>query len=276
MTLRPLRLAPFLLLPFLLLALPALGREGGRGGADGLRRCRRAPAGSPAESWVWRQICAGATAELDKGTGVSDASRKLSPTFMTALFFDPQLKALIPHSGVHIAGGEIDFPLNLANAAPGYELSLERMRFAGDVDLHGLSTAENISFANSRFLGSVDLDGGSFAGNLSLAGAIVAGQLHLLRTTIGGSAEFDGIAVGKGLNLERLAIAHNLQLRHAALPGISLARRLDQGRYPAPGQRHRRLGLAGESSRSAATCSWSAAASRAPICKGRPSAAISR
>src|SRR5258707_379173 len=59
---------------------------------------------SPAESWVWRQICAGAVAELDKGTGASDASRKLSPTFMTALFFDPQLKALIPHSGVHIAG----------------------------------------------------------------------------------------------------------------------------------------------------------------------------
>ena len=28
--------------------------------------------------------------------------------------------------------------------------------------------------------------------------------------------------MGKGLNLERIAIAHNLQLRHAALPGISL------------------------------------------------------
>ena len=221
MSLRPLRLAPFLLLPFLLLALPvSVARAAGEAPTDCAGAAR--PGWSPAESWVWRQICAGAVAELDKGTRESDASRKLSPTFMTALFFDPQLKALIPHSGIHIAGGEIDFPLNLDNAAPGYELSLERMRFAGDVDLHGLSTAENISFANSRFLGSLDLDGGSFAGNLNLDGAIVAGQLHLLRTTIGGSAEFDGIAVGKGLNLERIAIAHNLQLRHAALPGISL------------------------------------------------------
>ena len=170
MTLRLRRLAAFLLLlPLLLLALPAsVARAAGEAPTDCAGAAR--PGWSPAESWVWRQICAGAVAELDKGTGEADASRKLSPTFMTALFFDPQLKALIPHSGVHIAGGEIDFPLNLANAAPGYELSLERMRFAGDVDLHGLSTAENISFANSRFLGSLDLDGGSFAGNLNLAG----------------------------------------------------------------------------------------------------------
>src|SRR4029077_14535594 len=134
------RLAAFLLLlPLLLLARPAsVARAAGEGptGCAGAARPRWAAAGalgrragcagaarpgwSPAESWVERQICAGAVAELDKGTGEADASRKLSPTFMTALFFDPQLKALIPHSGVHIAGGEIDSPLNLANAAPGY------------------------------------------------------------------------------------------------------------------------------------------------------------
>jgi hypothetical protein len=168
MTLGPARLA--LLPPFLLCSLCRPRSRAAEGPTDCAGAAR--PGWSPAESWVWRQICAGATAELDKGAGVPDASRKLSPTFMTALFFDPQLKALIPHSGVHIAGGEIDFPLNLTNATPGYELSLERMRFAGDVDLHGLSAAENISFANSRFLGSVDLDGGSFACTLSLVGAM--------------------------------------------------------------------------------------------------------
>jgi hypothetical protein len=180
------------------------------------------PGWTPPESWVWRQICAGQKADLEKGFPEPDASRALSAGFITALLFDPQVKALVPHTGVHISGGEIAGPLELDNAAPGYELSLERMRISGDVDLHGLTTAENLSFANTRIAGSLDLNGASFGGNLRLEGLYVSSELHLLRGSIGGTAEFNDIDIGRNLDLERLSVAHNLVMRRARLPGVNL------------------------------------------------------
>src|SRR5262249_38688733 len=152
------------------------------------------PGWSAAESWVWGRICVGAPADLDPA-----GPRRLSAAFIQSLFFDPQLKSLVPHTGIHIAGGEVEGPLDLGNAAPGYELTLERMRFLGDVDLHGLTAAENISFAQSHFLGYLDLDGASFAGNLDLSGVILAGELRLVRASIGGTAAFDDLAVRRGV-----------------------------------------------------------------------------
>jgi hypothetical protein len=180
------------------------------------------PGWSPAEAWTWGRICAGLPADLAAGFPEAGASRELSAGFLTALLFDPQVKALVPHGGVHIAGATVAGPLGLGNAAPGYEIALERMRFAGDVDLHGLANGDDVSFAGSRFMGALDLDGASLGANLRLPGVIVAGQLRLVGASIGGSADLDGIAVGKGANLERIAVAHNLVLRRAALPGIDL------------------------------------------------------
>lgn len=208
------------LLPLLLLALLVPARASAQAPADCAGTVR--PAWSAAESWAWRQICAGRTADLEKGFPAADAPRALSADFVSALFFDPQLKALIPHTGIHIAGGEIQGPLELDNAAPGYELSLERMRISGDVDLHGLSAAESVSFANSRFLGNVNLDGARFGGSLDLTGVVVSGELRLLRASVNGSAELSDIAIGKNLDLERVSIAHNLVMRRAALPGVNL------------------------------------------------------
>ncbi|HKF62990.1 MAG TPA: hypothetical protein VKB42_16615 [Dongiaceae bacterium] len=192
--------------------------------AEGTTDCMGAarPGWTPPESWVWRQICAGRKADLEIGFPEPTASRGLSAGFITALLFDPQLKALVPHSGVHISGGEIEGPLRLDNAAPGYELSLERMHISGDVDLHGLTTAGNVSLANTRVAGSLDLNGASFGGSLRLEGLHVSGELHLLRGSIGGSAEFNDIDIGRNLDLERLSVAHNLVMRRARLPGVNL------------------------------------------------------
>src|SRR5262245_12626335 len=159
---------------------------------------------SAAESWTWRQICAGEVADLAKGFAEPGAERKLSAGFIEALLFDPQLKALVPHTGVQIAGGEIDGPLELDNGTIAYELALTGMRFTGNVDLHGLAAAENVSFARSHFLGSLDIGGSTFASNLNLFGVLVAGELRVIRTSIGGTAQFDELAVRRGVNLERL------------------------------------------------------------------------
>lgn len=209
------------LLPLLVLAVLApLASAGAQETTDCAGAAR--PGWSAAEAWVWRQICAGQIADLEKGFPEAGASRGLSAGFITALFFDPRLKVLIPHTGINLAGGEIQGPLELDNAAPGFELLLERMRVSGDVDLHGFSTAENVSFANSHFLGSVNLDGASFGGNLNLDKIVVDGELRLLRASVGGSAELSDIRIGKNLDLERLSIAHNLTMRRAALPGVNL------------------------------------------------------
>jgi hypothetical protein len=215
----PCRSFRLLFLIFLAFLAPVANARA-QGTADCIGAVR--PGWMPAESWVWRQICAGEKADLEKGFPEQGASRALSPGFITALLFDPQLKVLVPHTGVHISGGEIEGPLALDNASPGYELSLERMRIAGDVDLHGLTAPENVSFASTRIRGSLDLNGASFGGTLRLEGLHVSGELHLVRGSIGGTAEFNDIDIGKNLDLERLSVAHNLWMRRARLPGVNL------------------------------------------------------
>ncbi len=203
-----------------LLALAAAVPEARAGSADDCAAAAR-PDWSQVEGWTWSRICEGQAADLEKRFP-DPADRGLSAGFIGALLFDARLKPLIPHSGIRIAGAEVAAPLDLANAAPGYELRLERTRFSGDVDLHGLTTGKDVSFAGSRFLGSLDLEGASLGANLSLADAAVAGDLRMVRTSIGGTAELDRVAVGKGMTLERATVAHNLLLRHAKLPGLSL------------------------------------------------------
>jgi hypothetical protein len=179
------------------------------------------PGWSESESWTWQQVCAGKPADFAAARGGAPTSHRLSADFLTGLLVDARLKAAIPHGGLHIAGAEIAEPLFLANAAPGVELALERMSFAGDVDLHGLSDPAGVSFAGSRFAGRLDLEGARLGANLRLS-AVAAGEIRLLHGTVGGSALLDGIRIGHGLDLERLSVAGNLNLRRAQLPGVNL------------------------------------------------------
>ena len=179
------------------------------------------PGWSEQENWVWGRICGGQTADLMTPYAGEPAKRRLSPDFISALLFDPILRSLVPHGGVHIAEASFGSPLNLANAAPGFELAIERSSFAGDVDLHGFVDPENVSFTASSFLGRLDLDGAKLGSELSLEAASLR-ELSMVRAAITGSVDMDRIAVSKGFDLERLSVGHNLTLRRASLPGISL------------------------------------------------------
>jgi hypothetical protein len=179
------------------------------------------PGWSESEAWAWQQICAGKAADFAAARGGAPASHRLSADFLAGLLFDARLKSAIPHGGLHIAGAEVAEPLFLGNAAPGFELALERMRFAGEVDLHGLAASAGVSFAGSRFSGRLDLEGARLGANLVLSG-VTAGEVSLLRASVGGSTLLDGLRIDHGLNLERLTVAGNLVLRRARLPGLSL------------------------------------------------------
>jgi len=179
------------------------------------------PGWAEQESWTWQQVCAGLPADLMVPYAGEPAKRRLSPGFLVALFFDPQLRSLIPHQGLRIASASFEGAANLANAAPGFEIAIERSEFAGDVDLHGLADAADVSFAASRFLGALNLDGARLGGDLDLEAA-TAEDISMRRASIGGSLAMDRIAVAKGLDLERISIAHNLSLRRASLSGINL------------------------------------------------------
>ncbi len=210
--------AAFLLLLFALIALAPQARAQSVPDCAGAAR----PGWTEEEGWVWRQICAGNEADLEKAFPGPGNSHRLSASFLSALLFDPQLKALVPHSGIHIAGAEVAEPLKLGDAAVTFELSMKHMLFLEDVDLHGLSTGDFFSLAESRFGGSLNLDGSTLGANLALTGVAVTGELRMIRASVAGSAELEWVNVGKGLNLERLSVAHNLELRGAALPGIDL------------------------------------------------------
>jgi hypothetical protein len=177
---------------------------------------------SAPEAWVWGQICAGKPADFVAGLAGTPSANDLSARFMSALLFDPELRNQVPHYGVHIAGAYFGDALALGNAAPGFELALERSDFQGNVDFHGLSDAEEVSFAGSRFASLLDLDGAKFGANLKFNDGAEAAYISMVRTTIGGSADLNTITVSRGLNLERLSVAHNLSIRGSHLPGISL------------------------------------------------------
>jgi hypothetical protein len=187
--------------------------------------CAAAAAARPGwteqESWTWGRICAGLPADLMVPYAGEPAKRRLSPGFLAALIFDPALRALVPHQGLRIASASFEGRLDLANAAPGFEIAIERSEFAGDVDLHGLVDAADVSFAASRFLGRLDLDGAKLGGDLDLD-ATTAEDVSMRRATIAGSLAMDRIAIAKGLDLERISVAHNLSLRRSSLSGINL------------------------------------------------------
>ena len=179
------------------------------------------PGWTEQESWTWARICAGMPADLMVPYAGEPAKRRLSPGFLAALIVDPALKALVPHQGLRIASASIEGAVDLSNAAPGFEIAIERSEFAGDADLHGFVDGANLSFAASRFLGRLNLDGARLGGDLDLEAA-TAEDISLRRASIAGSLVMDLIAVAKDFDLERISVAHNLNLRRASLSGISL------------------------------------------------------
>jgi hypothetical protein len=207
-----------------LLAALALAHHAGTALADDAAGCREAarPGWSAPEAWVWGQICAGKPADFAAGLPGTPFANDLSAGFMARLLFDPGLRDRVPHTGVHIASAHFADALVLGNASPGFELALERSDFLGNVDLHGFADPEEVSFAGSRFASLLDLDGAKLGANLKFNDGAEVAYLSMVRSTIGGSATLDTINVSRGLNLERLNVAHNLSIRNARLPGISL------------------------------------------------------
>src|SRR4029077_9889417 len=103
---------------------------------------------------------------------------------MNALLFDAALRNQVPHFGVHIAGAHFGDALALGNATPPFELALERSDFLGNVDFHGLTDSDEVSFAGSRFASLLDLDGAKFGANFKFNDGAEVAYLSLLRSTI--------------------------------------------------------------------------------------------
>jgi hypothetical protein len=215
------RYRPLLGLLALLIAATAAG---GPARAEDAAACLAAarPAWKESENWAWSRICAGKPADFAAGLPGTPFANDISARFMNAVLFDSDLRAQVPHYGVHIAGAHFADALALGNAAPGFELALERSDFLGNVDFHGLSDADEVSFAGSRFASLLDLDGAKFGANLKFNDGAEVAYLSLVRATIAGSADFNTITVSRGFNLERLNVAHNLSIKASHLPGINL------------------------------------------------------
>ena len=143
------------------------------------------PGWKASEVWAWSQICAGKQADFASGDpGMPAFANDISAKFMNALLFDPAVRDQVPHYGVHIAGAHFADALSLGNAAPGFELALERSDFLGNVDFHGLSDSDDVSFAGSRFTSLLDLDGAKFGANLKFNDGAEVAYLSLVRTSI--------------------------------------------------------------------------------------------
>ncbi len=209
----------------LIALLIAAAIPGGPAHGEDMASCLAAakPGWKESETWAWSRICAGKQADFAAGDpGMPAFANDISAKFMNALLFDPAVRSQVPHYGVHIAGAHFADALALGNAAPGFELALERSDFLGNVDFHGLNDSEDVSFAGSRFTSLLNLDGTKFGANLKFNDGAEVAYLSLVRATIAGSADFNTISISRGANFERLSVAHNLSLKNSHLPGLSL------------------------------------------------------
>ncbi len=153
---------------------------------------------SPQEKWVWKQVCEGKIADLNKAEGYGGPfdpkedkdwpeGRILSPAFLeTTLLHEPYRGALTRH-GVHIVGAWFKEPLDLSNAPLSHQLWLDTCRFESDVDFHSLQAPRLLSLEGSIFKGSVNLARAEFMEGVNMIRTTFSGKLNMNSMHVEGS-----------------------------------------------------------------------------------------
>jgi hypothetical protein len=202
------------------------------------------------ERWVWRQVCTGEIADLNKRFGRilvpreeaecwTDEGRKLrcrterrrlSPAFLeTILLHDPWRSAL-PRRRVRIVGAMFDETIDVDEAELPGELSLDQSRFTASVSLRRIRAPSLISFDGSALTETLNMASATIGGPLSmsdgaefaevvLSGAEVKGSLSLIGAKVTGTLNMDVATIGGPLFLRDGAEVAEVVLRGADIGG---------------------------------------------------------
>ncbi len=105
----------------------------------------------PQEKWVWKQVCKGEIADLNKFEGFNtkiapgkfdrlSEIRILTPDFLETILLHEPFSGALTRSGVRIVGAWFTDPIDLSDAILTHPLWLESSRFDEDVDFTKLKT----------------------------------------------------------------------------------------------------------------------------------------
>jgi hypothetical protein len=156
------------------------------------------------EHWVWKEVCEGRVADLQKyrleHVAVGDPQLLSSRFLQTILFFEP-FRTAVPEPGIHVRGAHFKENLDLSHRTYAHDLGLKASSFEGFLDLTG-----------SHFSGELSLEGSHFGSLLLMQGTRIDRDLVMTR------AEFSGNPMGE-VRLAAASIGGSLNLEDAVVSG---------------------------------------------------------
>ncbi len=197
------------------------------------------------ECWVWRQIEAGHSADLNEHLGETVnpnspdgwvAERRLSAAFLQTIAFHEPYRSALPRNGIQIAGAWFDEPIDFRDGHLDGILWLEACRFEELLAFNGLSTASVISLAGSVFEGDVDMrslevEGGLYLRNgarfkaVNLYGARIGRNINLSRAVFTGRLIMNAVKIGGNIIGFESRFAADVGFKGASVEGMMDIRR---------------------------------------------------
>ena len=188
---------------------------------------------TPSETWAWRQIAAGQTADFDALLGtVSDSGRKsdnrfddprriLRPAFLRAVLAPQPFGHDLPRAGIRIHGAVFDAGVDLRDAVLNRVLAIADSRFAGPLVLNRIRTPTSISFDGSEFEDDISLDSVRIGGDLLLTnGKFIS--VVLKNAVVDGSLPISGSRVVGKLNMNALTVGGSLFVNDGVYDEVDL------------------------------------------------------
>lgn len=176
---------------------------------------------SEQERWVWKNLCEGKIADLDRA--ISDGlwfdserpdhypqKRVLTTNFIKTINFYEPFCSSIPYEGVRIKGARFEEPINLNNAHLINEIQFINCVFIVYVDMLRLKADSLIVFDDCEFNDELNMDelmtdasifirNCRFRKNLVLKGCRINGQLDLSGSVFEKLIRMSSVTVGKSL-----------------------------------------------------------------------------
>jgi hypothetical protein len=221
---------------FLFLMVSHLGGINFLYASNGAEGCQNQshPTWTPQEQWVWTKLCEGEIADFNqlygrlerldpRGPEGWQENRKLrTEEFLEVILLNERYWSMLPPDGVRIIGGWFVEPLDLSHAVLMHQLQLDYSRFECDdrvaaefdscVDLSGLQTSHQISFAGSKFESSKPI-------GLLLVNAEIGDHLNMTGSKVTGFLNMNGLQVEKSLLMRGDAEFNEVELVGAIIRG---------------------------------------------------------
>jgi len=181
----------------------------------------------PQEKWVWKQVCKGEIADLNKFEGLDtkvdpgkfghlSEIRILTPDFLETILLHEPFRGALTRYGVRIVGAWFTDQIDLSDAILVHPLWLEGSRFDEDVDFANLKTDYVISLKGSKFQGKLNMNSIEVKSHLFMSNSAEFNEVELTSAKIGGQLNMRGSKFKDELIMDSLQVDNYLLMRDNA------------------------------------------------------------